>query len=166
MIGNRKKFIEGIAQGAGLVTFLVASSLVYGTWNNISSVSDGQTLQASTLNNIINGLNLIDEKQLPTSWAYFDGSTCSTTCVIYDSYNIDRIEKVASGKYNVYFSTPMNNINYAFMVGSTDESDHASLSRWMNPLIRETNYVQILTEYVDGRNLDHANISFSTYGGK
>lgn len=163
MIGNRKKFIEWIVQWSWLVAFLIASSIVYWAWTNIPSVSDWQTLQASTLNNIIDRLNSIDEKQLPTSWVYFDWATCSTTCTIYDSYNVNRIEKVASGKYNVYFNTPMNNYNYAFMVGSTDAGDHSSQSRWITPLIRETSYVQIVSEYSDGRNEDQSQISFSTY---
>ncbi|MFK7779853.1 MAG: hypothetical protein QM490_01785 [Candidatus Gracilibacteria bacterium] len=168
----QKNIQKGLLQGVGILLMLGLGGIAYSAFTTINTVNTGETLTAATFNDIINNqadldarLSSIDPKQLPTAWIYFDGATCSATCTIFDSYGIDRVERVTTGKYNVFFSTPMIDINYAFIMGSTDISDHSTKTRWTTPLIRNTSYVQILTENTTGENLDQAQISFAIYGG-
>ena len=53
----------------------------------------------------------IDTKQLATAWVSFDGTTTPVT--VLDSYNVSDVVRTATGTYDIYFETPMDNTNYS-----------------------------------------------------
>ena len=50
-------------------------------------------------------------KNACTAWVIFDGTTIPPT--IRDSYNVSSVVRVGPGGYEVYFATPMDNVNYS-----------------------------------------------------
>lgn len=55
-------------------------------------------------------------KNACTAWAVFDASTTPPT--IKDSYNVSSVVKTAAGRYDVYFTRPMDNMNYSIFVSA------------------------------------------------
>lgn len=53
------------------------------------------------------------KKALPTSWGSYEGSTG----VLYDSYNVASIVRLAVGRYQINFINPMVNTNYTVVIG-------------------------------------------------
>ncbi len=46
-----------------------------------------------------------------TAWVNFDGTTTPPT--IRDSYNVSSVVRTTTGQFEIYFTTPMDNINYS-----------------------------------------------------
>ncbi|MDD2871257.1 MAG: hypothetical protein PHS49_04665 [Candidatus Gracilibacteria bacterium] len=95
--------------------------LAYGAWTTISTETDGQPLSAAKWNTLVNRLNSIDEKQLPTAWVNFNGTSCTggagNECVLISSYNILKVTKSTTGQFIVYFLNNMDN-NYYGVIGT------------------------------------------------
>lgn len=53
----------------------------------------------------------IQAKNAATAWVNFDGTTTPPT--IRDSFNVSDVVRTATGRYDVYFKTPMDDINYS-----------------------------------------------------
>ena len=57
-------------------------------------------------------------KNACTAWVNFDGTTTPPT--IRDSYNVSSVVRTATGIYDVYFATPMDNVNYSWSVSGNE----------------------------------------------
>lgn len=69
----------------------------------------------------LNGVNI---KNQCTAWVTFDG----TTGTIRDSFNIGSVVRISIGRYEIFFSTPMNNTNYSGIVTGATGLDCVSLN--------------------------------------
>ena len=58
-----------------------------------------------------------------TAWVNFDGTTTPPT--IRDSYNVASVVRTSTGVFDIYFATPMDNVNYS-QVGTVSNSGVAS----------------------------------------
>jgi len=52
------------------------------------------------------------------AWVNFDGTAGATVgaefrCTVRSSYNVDRVVRISTGDYSIYFTTPMTNANYS-----------------------------------------------------
>lgn len=88
--------------------------LAYSAWIAISTESDWWTLTAAKWNTIVNRLNSINEKSLATAWVNFNWTTCTwwvwaNECTIRDSYNINKVVRIATWQFIVYFTNAMDN---------------------------------------------------------
>jgi hypothetical protein len=54
------------------------------------------------------------DSRIATAWVNFSG----TSLAIRDSYNVDSITRIDVGRYQVNFSTPMDNDDYCALVSS------------------------------------------------
>jgi len=164
MFKEIKKWIV-IALSFTLTVGLIWAS--YAAWVSLTDVGTWDTLTASLFNEVLENQRVLDARlnaALPTARVLFDWTTCWTTCSVSSHYNIDRVERVSTGKYNVYFLTDMTNTNYSILVGNVDFSDHSSQSRWITILSKDVSYVQILVEYGDWTNIDEPWVSFAVIG--
>jgi len=69
------------------------------------------TRSLSELNKSVGSDGEFIGKNACTAWINFDGSSSSTT--IRDSYNISSILEISQGKFELTFSTVMDNVNYS-----------------------------------------------------
>ena len=107
-------------------------------------------------------LAAIDTKSMATAWVNFDGLPASPT--IRDSFNVSHVVKTATGIYEIYFTTPMDNSNYSssLMVaaGTGGASDNDSL-------ISSQSVAFIKVALVYGATLrDSDLVAVQTFGGK
>ena len=93
--------------------------LAYWAWTTISTETDWQPLSAAKWNILVNRLNSIDEKSLPTAWVNFNGTSCTwwawNECVLISSYNILKVTKSTTWQFIVYFLNNMDN-NYYWVI--------------------------------------------------
>ena len=106
-------------------------------------------------------------KNACTAWVSFDGTTTPPT--IRDSYNVASVVRTGTGLYDIYFKTPMDNVNYS-TVGNTiyTLSTGASVAV-VSPHLQETSKVSINTKWADysgGANINLAYNSIQILGGK
>lgn len=85
--------------------FLVSS-------NNLSEIAQaGSGSQAAARNNLgIPAPIVTDKKQLLTAWVNF--SVSGGVVTINDSFNVSSVVRTATGRFNIFFTTPMNNSFY------------------------------------------------------
>ncbi|MDD2871258.1 MAG: hypothetical protein PHS49_04670 [Candidatus Gracilibacteria bacterium] len=167
-----KHFKNGLLHGFGILLIVGLGGLAYGAWTTISTETDGQPLSAAKWNILVNRLNSIDEKSLPTAWVNFNGTSCTggvggNECVIKDSYNINKVTRITTGKYNIYFQNIMDNTNYSISssnIGSTVAYYATFISS--NGVINNTNYFSVEARNVTTSIYDQDNISIQVYGGK
>lgn len=76
------------------------------------------------LRTIISNPTAVPTGTAPTAqaraWAIFNGgyhAPCSPDCMIYSSYNVLRVRRMAQGQYTVTFATAMPDANYAVTFG-------------------------------------------------
>lgn len=61
-----------------------------------------------------------------TAWVNFDGTTTPPT--IRDSYNVSSVVRTATGVYDIYFTTPMDNANYSISSPMVSHSNAVCLN--------------------------------------
>lgn len=125
------------------------------------AVTDGQEVTERDLSNV---------KNQCTAWVKFRGDTTPPT--IEDSFNISSITRLATGQFEAYFTTPMDNTNYA--VASSTMNANTQQFPVINPNGTGqsffTNKMAFRTYDLNGsagatfRNPESCQISF--YGGK
>lgn len=106
-------------------------------------------------------------KNACTAWVSFDGTTTPPT--IRDSYNVASVVRTSAGIYDVYFATPMDNLNYTLTTPSiinTGDSYHRDIVE--NISIRSASKVTV-TAYstntsVSGAN--YSNMQLQVFGGR
>ncbi|MFH0474214.1 hypothetical protein ACGCE5_09495 [Kluyvera ascorbata] len=105
-----------------------------------------------------------------TAWVNFTGVSATT---ILDSYNVSSVAYFAVGKYNVNFSAPLANANYAvglsgtqpdfagqgFCLGIRAETDGSGL-------VKSASQLGVLNQTSGGANQDLNNCSVIIFGGK
>ena len=146
--------------------------LAYWAWTTISTETDWQPLSAAKWNILVNRLNSIDEKSLPTAWVNFNGTSCTwgvwwNECVIKDSYNINKVTRITTWKYNIYFQNIMDNTNYSIS-SSNIWSTVAYYATFIssNWVINNTNYFSVEARNVTTSIYDQDNISIQVYWWK
>ena len=101
-----------------------------------------------------------------TAWVNFDGTTTPPT--IRDSYNVSSVVRTATGNYDVYFTTPMDNVNYSIS-GSVGYLDGGNIGRISSSITNKfVNKVTFITFHcVDGTMSDYSyRNSVQIFGGK
>jgi len=63
----------------------------------------------------LSNLSSTGNDKICTAWVNFNGSVTPPT--INDSYNVSSVVRTSTGYYTISFSTPMDNSNYATIVG-------------------------------------------------
>lgn len=101
-------------------------------------------------------------KNACTAWVNFDGTTTPPT--IRDSYNVSAVIRTATGVFDIYFKTPMDNINYS--LSNTVYATSAGNNDGINAMAKSKNKVKIdiATIATILINPDYADIQI--YGGK
>ena len=65
-------------------------------------------------------------KGVATAWVNFDGTTTPPT--IRDSYNVSSVARLATGNYEIYFTTPMDNANYSHLtIGENNNTNNLAV---------------------------------------
>ncbi len=83
--------------------------------------------------------NTLYAKSLPKSWVNFDGVTCSgtggscgtATCTIRDSFNVECVDRLATGQFKIYWDRDFANINYV-VTATTSTNTGRSGTREIN----------------------------------
>ncbi len=101
------------------------------------------------------------------AWVNYNGGSVSSP---RDSFNVDSITSIASGKHQINFTTQMPNLNYAFF-GSSAQADEDNLNPcFCFPYQYDSNYnrgsVRIKTGYHTNNSnaINVANRSFTSIG--
>ena len=100
-----------------------------------------------------------------TAWVNFDGTTTPPT--IRDSYNVSSVVRTATGTYDVYFTTPMDNVNY-IMSGAMKDGDYSTEAWGVNENYNNTsnvNKIAIVSAY-NSTLYNFPKISAQIFGGK
>jgi hypothetical protein len=80
-----------------------------------------------------------EQKQICKAWVNFNGTgTIGSNQTIRSGYNVSSVLKNGTGDYTVNFTTPMNDVNYAFLASCGNVSGGA-----INPSV--TPFIQALT---------------------
>ena len=101
------------------------------------------------------------------AWVNFDGGSVSSP---RDSFNVDSITNVTSGKHQINFTTQMPNLNYAFFGSSAQADEDNDNPCFCFPYQYDSNYnrgsVRIKTGYHThtSSNISIANRSFTSIG--
>ena len=74
--------------------------------------------------------NQYQGKNACTAWVNFDGTTTPPT--IRDSFNVSSVVRTATGVFDVYFATPMDNVNYAESGSCTEGYFYSSDTKTIN----------------------------------
>ena len=94
-----------------------------------------------------------------TAWVNFDGTTTPPT--IRDSYNVASVVRTGTGIYDIYFTIPMDNVNYSTIANSSSGRTSQFVKNY------NTFYNKTTIEYqVGGVDYDEASSSVQIFGGK
>lgn len=111
-----KEIKKWLIQWFVIVLVLAVSGISYAAFSNILTASDGEQLTSWKWNEIVNRLNSIDEKQLPTAWVTFNGAVSSPT--VLEWYNVSSVTRLSTGQYRIFFTTPMDTNEYSVSITS------------------------------------------------
>lgn len=116
-------FQAGVAAWNSETTYFIGQFCSEGGKVYKSLVDDNLNVAVSNTNNWIEYTSsIVPPASICKSWVCFDGSGSLGDCTLFSSYNILRVEKLATGCYMVYFNTPLANNNYSFS-GTTGTAD-------------------------------------------
>ena len=102
-------------------------------------------------------------KNACTAWVNFDGATTPPT--IRDSFNVSSVVRTTTGIYDVYFTVPMNNINYT--IGGFGQPVGTWQGNTISDIYTSRTISKVtIAKFENNINVNSANISLQIFGGK
>lgn len=104
-------------------------------------------------------------KNACTAWVNFDGITTPPT--IRDSYNVKSVVRAATGVYDIYFESPMDNANYVCTGMARDsEDDYPSVGIFRRLSDTKTTSVFRINTYYTSSAYNSNEVNIQIFGGR
>lgn len=97
------------------------------------------------------------------AWGYFDGTATGSNPPTA-GYNVTSVERTATGKYTVTFTTALGSANYAVICNACDTTDNGANIAGAHSLLAGS-FVIDVNEDSDASATDDENVFFVVYGG-